>query len=707
MLCDSQMLRAVLMSIVISLAIVNSALAERATTLPSTTDPQPQPTTFPTETSSTERVRERQVPEPDPGYYGASIQGLTGLFHIVTTDINSKHSLRLSVGTEFFSGTNFLVVNDRNRRLSGTLAFAYTPWRHLELFVNMQSQSNENMRQDEPDRRDPTVILSLGDVSFGAKVQLPIDPLTNIGAFIATRIMSSVGGSTANGSATSVNVGLMLSHTVPPQLKLPTRIHLNFSFFVDKSHRLTRFEDHSLASLHVEKFALGIRPPRVQAKLGLEFPLRRWIKIGFSPFLELNVDIATGSSDPDFNNPKFVGEGKPLSEQDLEGRPSLWTALGLQINPLRGLSLKAGADLGLISPGFGFGPPLMPWNFIVVVSYAIDLLRPVRIVEREKIIVKSVTRIVEAKQPTSKPVIAAIPTETPFLGRVLDAKTLQPLEGAIITFPGKSVNDLASISDGTFMTYGFPSGKLTLLVRHAGHEPLSVDVDHPHTAKGPFDIKLNPLAPKLGLLIGAIVDGAGNPLTKTQLILSGPETRTVDGDATGQFRIELKSGNYTAEARADGYQSQSLSFVISDEKPFSFRITLNMATPPKSSGLVKITRDKITIRKKVHFVTASANLTPDSMQLLDEVALVLSVHPEITKIRIEGHTDNRGNPQRNVSLSQSRAESVRSYLIQAGVAESRLVAKGYGDQQPKVPNFTARNRAINRRVEFTILERDR
>ena len=91
---------------------------------------------------------------------------------------------------------------------------------------------------------------------------------------------------------------------------------------------------------------------------------------------------------------------------------------------------------------------------------------------------------------------------------------------------------------------------------------------------------------------------------------------------------------------------------------------------------------------------------------LDEegVVQVLRDSPEIRKVRIDGHTDARGTPVHNRRLSHRRAQSVLQYLVQAGIDRSRLAAKGFGPDQPLVPNDTASHRAKNRRVEFVVLD---
>ncbi len=128
----------------------------------------------------------------------------------------------------------------------------------------------------------------------------------------------------------------------------------------------------------------------------------------------------------------------------------------------------------------------------------------------------------------------------------------------------------------------------------------------------------------------------------------------------------------------------------------------NQGCPKKQKQLVVITRERLEIKDKVYFATGKATLLPRSFKLLNQVASVLMLHPEIPRVQIEGHTDNRGSAELNRTLSQARAEAVRDYLAKQGVDAQRLGAKGFGPDRPAAPNATAKGRELNRRVEFTI-----
>jgi OmpA-OmpF porin, OOP family len=125
--------------------------------------------------------------------------------------------------------------------------------------------------------------------------------------------------------------------------------------------------------------------------------------------------------------------------------------------------------------------------------------------------------------------------------------------------------------------------------------------------------------------------------------------------------------------------------------------------PDRGSALVVVTATQIEIKQQVNFATDSDRIVGErSFDILNVVAAVLNSNTQI-RIEIQGHTDNRGSAEHNMDLSQRRAESVRRYLVDQGVAENRLDARGYGPDVPIEDNRTSRGREKNRRVEFHII----
>jgi len=125
--------------------------------------------------------------------------------------------------------------------------------------------------------------------------------------------------------------------------------------------------------------------------------------------------------------------------------------------------------------------------------------------------------------------------------------------------------------------------------------------------------------------------------------------------------------------------------------------------PDEGESKVRVTADRIDILERVYFDTGKAQIQKKSFDVLDQVASVMKARPSIKRLRIEGHTDDRGKDKPNLELSQRRAAAVREYLIKRGLESTRMVSRGYGESHPIGDNGTAAGRDINRRVEFHII----
>jgi OOP family OmpA-OmpF porin len=107
--------------------------------------------------------------------------------------------------------------------------------------------------------------------------------------------------------------------------------------------------------------------------------------------------------------------------------------------------------------------------------------------------------------------------------------------------------------------------------------------------------------------------------------------------------------------------------------------------------------------KGITFDTGKATIRKSSFPTLDRAVDVLTQHPDI-RIMIVGHTDNKGQRDYNVELSQRRAESVKTYLVERGIKEDRITTEGVGPDEPLDTNDTKAGRANNRRIEFRIIQ---
>ncbi len=126
--------------------------------------------------------------------------------------------------------------------------------------------------------------------------------------------------------------------------------------------------------------------------------------------------------------------------------------------------------------------------------------------------------------------------------------------------------------------------------------------------------------------------------------------------------------------------------------------------PDKGKPKVLVMGDKIVILEKVYFATDKDVILKRSFNLLTQVASTLKANTQLRKVRIEGHTDDKGKAAKNLDLSERRAKTVKEYLLKAGIAPERLESVGYGQTKPVDTNKTAAGRENNRRVEFIVVE---
>ncbi len=103
----------------------------------------------------------------------------------------------------------------------------------------------------------------------------------------------------------------------------------------------------------------------------------------------------------------------------------------------------------------------------------------------------------------------------------------------------------------------------------------------------------------------------------------------------------------------------------------------------------------------VLFDLNKATIRDESEEALESIADLMEEYPN-TIFHIEGHTDSTGSAEYNEKLSRERAQSVKDYLIEAGIPESRLTSEGYGEERPIATNNTAAGRQENRRVEISL-----
>jgi len=128
--------------------------------------------------------------------------------------------------------------------------------------------------------------------------------------------------------------------------------------------------------------------------------------------------------------------------------------------------------------------------------------------------------------------------------------------------------------------------------------------------------------------------------------------------------------------------------------------------PPADPGYQLTSDGRLVLPSPIEFRSGSDVLLPEAAAVIEQIARFLAAHPEVKRLRIEGHTDDQGDEEENVDLSERRAASVRRALVARGVDAQRLLPKGYGKTRPITDNVDAASRKQNRRVELRVVPLD-
>jgi outer membrane protein OmpA-like peptidoglycan-associated protein len=190
---------------------------------------------------------------------------------------------------------------------------------------------------------------------------------------------------------------------------------------------------------------------------------------------------------------------------------------------------------------------------------------------------------------------------------------------------------------------------------------------------------------------------------ETKAILKDPKVKVMDVETKQllEVKVEKDIATVTVEigkaykfaANALGYAFFSRGFKPDTADVFKDRM--------KKVPLAVLKKDAVVQLQDITFETGKADLKPESNEELDRLVSLLDGNQTI-KVEISAHTDDVGNDDSNLKLSEKRAKTVVDYLTGKGIKADRMTAKGYGETQPLVANDTDENKAKNRRVQFKI-----
>jgi outer membrane protein OmpA-like peptidoglycan-associated protein len=667
-----------------------------------------------------------------------NINGSTGLLRLTQPSSGAPGTFRFSLLASYFGSTGFLCNADTEcpsidgeprdeeddvDRVGMHLGLSASLFPFLEASAALHNTATSNSRSR------PSLLQVLGDTTLGLKGFIPEAPgqIFQFGGQAELMLLNGTGGVGLDGGGTSFAMRLMssivLDNPENPDDRVPLRFHTNLGYLFDNSYKLVDDIEKTPppngrgeAILRTERFGLDInKVDSFQIGLGGEF-----IHEIVRPFVEWNIDVPVNRADYicDENVAEDHGDLCLAKSQTFSAAPSRLT-IGARLFPWaeRGLAVLGAIDIGTgaTSTFLDEVSPEPPYNLWLGLAWAVDTEPPLPIIER----------IAPPTPPPPPP-----PPEKPrfVLGTVVDKEAGIPVAAAVVRLEGRPVPGFITAEDGTFKTYALEPGNYTFAIKSPtyrdgqctvsvppptppGFAPAPAPPPDPAAQPGAAPLPDGAIAvrcelealPKRGNILGSLVDSASQAaVTAARVKIRDRQGRELDvvANETGSFRIEkVLPGTVTILVDAPGYFASTNEFSVKALEDTQARILLNKR-PDKPNVVVQ--GKELKLKKQVHFQHDSAEILPDSMAILEELAEVIKTKPEIKAVEVQGHTDNQGTAAYNLRLSQNRAQAVVDTLIKLGVDPSRLEARGYGDTKPLLPNTTEANKARNRRVQLII-----
>lgn len=657
-----------------------------------------------------------------------TLYGPTGGLRLIDASSGPVGTARLQFGLHYFTAGNYLVTDDDDQQLGGVLALSLTPAEHVEAFISLSTHANSNTRGN------PVLLQVAGDLNLGVKGFTQLLPWLGVGGDVRLLFLNTIGDLGVILKGTTIGLrGAATADLRRVREPLPILLRANLEYLLDNSSELIEgVEDARYASIspttrlplanedrhlvtRIERFALGInRVDMLNIGVGGEVPLEVSSEFWVHPLLELRVGIPVNRQGYSClsvaTNATLDDPDGCLAVEGLSAAPSTLTLGARVLPPVKGLSALLAFDIGLLGTSTFVRElaPNRPWTFVIAAQYAIDTRPP-----RPEI------QYVRSEQAPPPPAAAKARVHGVVVERGFNTAVL----GAVVHYPDLELSPQLTGSDGGFVSYELDPGPVTFEVTHPDYEPARCSAAIPAPAQAPtsrgapsgsgppaagsgsalLEMRCELTArPRSASLRGSVVDAQSAPVSGVSVEVSGPANQTVSTDASGDFVVSgLPVGDYVARVDAPAFLLKSQPFSVTSGTEVNLQLVL-IAKPKDAS--VTLTAKEVKIRNQIMFKSNSAEIDERSTALLSEIADVLLRNPQAARVQVQGHTDNRGDPETNLALSQQRAEAVVQWLTQAGVGADRLEAKGYGDSRPIVPNLTPGNRARNRRVQFIVRE---
>ncbi len=307
----------------------------------------------------------------------------------------------------------------------------------------------------------------------------------------------------------------------------------------------------------------------------------------------------------------------------------------------------------------------------------------------------------EAKPKAHEPEVAPPQITGRVLGTLKDKATQQPIAQATVKTK-RALSALETDEHGIFIVDNLEPGPIHFEISHPDFDSAPCETMVPESGGSVTVFCYLTAKPNEGAISGQVQDEQAVPVAAARVQILGPATSTVVTGPEGLFALpDAPAGTYRIRVDADGYLMQLVEVEVTPRDTALPKVIL---VKKPTASLVTIKATEIYISQQINFETNSAEIGASSDALMREIADAMLRNENIQLIEIQGHTDNKGGRPHNQQLSQARSESVRNWLVTAGVPGDRLTARGYGQDMPIRPNSNAADRAKNRRVQFIILK---
>jgi outer membrane protein OmpA-like peptidoglycan-associated protein len=629
----------------------------------------------------------------------STLTGQLGLLHTPHAQGGAAGQFRLGFTVEYFSAgflcssqypcalpTGGVATVDTLDHFGGTISLGVSITKWLEAYGATSAYGNSS------DRNRPSLLQVLGDTNLGLRAYAPLSRIFHIGGFTELWLVNGSGKVGLEGGGTGFKFGPVATLDLRGAAKsIPLRTSLVLDYMFDNTAQVVEGTEQRRGQpvTRIERFGLGVnRVDHFDIGLGVEtFLAEERVR----PFAEYSVMVPVNrqSYACHLNNPSSDScmKNEPLAPQKL--------TIGSRFLPWkRGFNLTAAFDIGVAGTQTFVEElaPTAPWTLFLGAGWNVDTQDRPPVVK-----LKTVEKVVEKAIVKSR-----------IKGFVHEKDKQDGIANAIVAYENHpELTSMATGPDGRFTTDELAPAGYAFTIKADAYKDARCEAT---LVKGGADVQVDcPMEalPRVGTVVGHVRDATTQaPIASAKITVvdATKKESSLGSDGQGGFRLEnVAPGAATVTVEADGYLVQVMP---ADVKARTDNPVDILVQPKPKRAMVSVGKKEIAIKQQIQFAVDSAVILPESLGLMTEIADALIRTPRIRRVEIQGHTDNSGTADRNKTLSEQRAEAVKTWLVDHGVAADRLVAAGYGQTKPLVPNVTPGNKARNRRVQFVILAQD-